>query len=179
MAPRRARSGPRGDARFEDADRPADPAAALARQRSLTRSGRKGGAYGRLTRPRRRAAPLRAPRARLPRRARVRARPLAQHARRLPLRPAPARRAPGEDRRRRADRRTRRPRGLPRRAGGRRRLARDAAAQGGVPALLLSPPAPRGDDLARPDGRPARAEEGPEAAAGADARRGRQAAFDT
>src|SRR3954451_6048037 len=44
----------------------------------------------------------------------------------------------------------RRPRGLPQRARLRRRVAGDAAAQGGVPALVLSPPAPRGHHPPRP-----------------------------
>src|ERR671939_649036 len=45
-----------------------------------------------------------------------------------------------------------------------------------LPALVLPPPAPRGRRAPRPDRRPARAAQGPEAAAGAEPRRGRPAA---
>ena len=71
-----------------------------------------------------------------------------------------------------------RPQRLPVRAGDRRRgppagRGRHAAAQGRVPALLLSPPAPRGRARPRPDGRPARAAQEPAPAAGPQPRRGR------
>ena len=54
--------------------------------------------------------------------------------------------------------------------------ARDAAAQGRVPALVPPPPAPPGHPRRRPDGEPARAQAEPAAAARALARRGREAA---
>ena len=78
-------------------------------------------------------------------------------------------------------RRPRRARRLPRRARRRQRRpparrARDAAAQGRLPALVLPPPAPRGDHRPRPDRRPARAAQEPEAAPGPQPRRGRPAA---
>ena len=99
---------------------------------------------------------VRAPAARLPRLPGVRARPVAQHARGLPLRPAPVRRVarahrprPARGRPRRAERVRRRAR---RRARGpAARGARDAAAQDRLPALVLPPPAPH----RRPD-RPTR-----------------------
>ena len=114
----------------------------------------------------------RAPRARLPRLPRVRARPVAQHARGLPLRPAAVRRLLERDAASDAlGRRARRPRRVPGRA---RRAAAtgappvapgDAAAQGRLPALVLPPPAPRGAARPRPDRRPARAAQEPAAAA--------------
>ena len=52
----------------------------------------------------------------------------------------------------------------------------DAAAQGGVPALVLPPPAPRGDHRARPDGRAASPAQEPAPATGALPRRRRAAA---
>ena len=123
------------------------------------RAARPGGEYpGAWPSSQRPLTPLRAPRARLPRLPRVRARAVAQHARGLPLRPAAVRRAPGEARpatpldvqhadlaafvAELAGRRRRAPAGGP----------RHAAAQGRLPALLLPPPAPRGD--ARPTTRP-------------------------
>ena len=77
--------------------------------------------------------------------------------------------------------RPRRPRGVPLRAGrGRGRApaggARHAAAQGGVPALVLPPPAAREGDRARPDRRAARAAQDTAPATGAHARGGREAA---
>src|SRR4051812_11169336 len=128
-----------------------------------------------------RPALLRAPRARLPRLPRVRARPVAQHPGGLPQRPPPVRRLPPGARRRRHRGGALAPRGLPGRAGGRHRgaparAAGDAPAQGGLPALLLPPPAPRERHHARPDrGAPCAAQE-PAAAEGADPRRGEHAA---
>ena len=107
--------------------------------------------------------------ARLPRLPRVRARPLAQHAGGLPQRPAAVRPAPARDRRERARRGPHRPgRASSRQPRGRHRhaaagAARDPAAQGGLPALVLPPPAPRGRAGPRPDRRPARAAQEPAA----------------
>ena len=102
--------------------------------------------------PRSPARPLRrrdGARARLPRLPGVRARAVAQHARGLPLRPAAVRRLPRPPRGRRRSTSSTPTWRLPRRAGDGRRgapagRARDAAAQGRLPALLLPPPAPRG-----------------------------------
>ena len=171
--------------RLEDADRAAraaPPPAAL--NGALHRQGeRAAAAANHRRRGHRRPRPaVRAPRARLPRLPRVRARAVAQHARGLPLRPAAVRRCylrTGRD----ALRRRRTPTSpafVSELADGRRReaagRARDAAAQGRLPALLLPPPAPPGPARRRPDRRPARAAPEPQAAAGAHARRGRQAA---
>ena len=128
-------------------------------------------------------AALRAPRPRLPGLPGVRARAVAQHAGGLPLRPAAARRATSRaaastrwrPRHERPGRRSSTELAAGARTAAPRR-ARDAAAQGRLPALLLPPPAPRGRHRARPDGRPARAAQEPEAAAGPHARRGRTAA---
>ena len=136
---------------------------------------------GHRRRPSRGRSTVRAPRARLPRVSRARARPVAQHAGRLSLRPAPVRRVPQA-------RRPRRPHGGPRGAvrvpgracdgqrGAASRRARDAAAQGGVPALVLPPPPARGDRPPRRDGGPPRSASQPAPAAGPDPRRGRTAA---
>ena len=98
----------------------------------------------------------------------------AQHARGLPQRPRATGRVPGRARARPARRHPPRPRRLSFRARGRRLIRRDAPAQGGVPAFLLPPPAPRGPDRARPHSRscaaPRRAQRLP---ACADPRRGR------
>ena len=97
----------------------------------------------------------RAPRARLPRLPRARARAVAQHARGLPLRPAPVRRVP---RARAASTRwtpgtATSPAFLDELATGDEERAAprpgDAAAQGRLPALLLPPPAPRGQVIDR------------------------------
>ena len=100
-------------------------------------------------------ADLRVAHARLPRLSRVRAGPLAQHARGLPGRPAPVRPLPrgAQDAYRRPGRRRRR---VPV-AAGRRRRARCGVAghrppQGRLPALLLPAPATRGRDGRRPHG---------------------------
>ena len=118
-------------------------------------------------------AALRGPRARLPRAPRVRARALAQHARRLPDRPAPVRPLPG--RARAATRPTPPPATSPTSS---RDLAegdgngappcstRHGPPQGRLPALLLPPPAPRGADRRRPGGRAGDAAARPEAARG-------------
>ena len=75
---------------------------------------------------------------------------------------------------RRAERVRRRARRRPR--GPAARGARHAAAQGRLPALVLPPPAPHRHADQRPDRASARAQAGPQAAAGAQPRRGRGAA---
>ena len=107
--------------------------------------------------------PVRGARARLPRLPRVRARARAQHARRLPHRSAAVRRLSWRSRPRRGRGRARRRRRFSRRPGdrvapdadgdgGRAVLAGDDQPQDRLPALVLSPPAPRGADRRRSDG---------------------------
>ncbi len=120
-----------------------------------------------------------APLARLPRLPGARAWAVAQHARGVPRRPAPARRSSCDRRGVRAlDAGHRDLAGVPlrarRRHGERPGRARHAAAQGRLPALLLPPPAPRGADRARPHRRAARAAASPAPAAVLTPRRGRR-----
>ena len=122
-----------------------------------------------------RGPPPGAPRARLPRVPRVRARPFAQHARGLSLRPAAVRPLPGEEGAERTRCRWRRHRRLPGGARGTERprgLARHGAPQGGLPALLLPAPAPRGHPRQRSDREPGLAAPGPAPSPGAEPRRG-------
>ena len=114
----RARRHARRDEGLQDADRAAaalrDKLAAL----NAALAPRQAPAPPRRSRCRGRRRPhpaVRAPRARLPRLPRVRARAVAQHARGLPLRPAAVRRAPRAHRARRARARPRRARRLRRR----------------------------------------------------------------
>ena len=134
--------------------------------------------------PRRRAggrrAALRGPRPRLPLLPGARARPLAQHAQRVPHRPAPVRRVPRRARDRRAEGPAGRDRRLPRRPGDRKRapglLGGDDPPQGRLPALLLQAPAPRRADRRGPDRGAERAAARQEAAPGPQLRRGAEAA---
>ena len=124
--------------------------------------------------------PLRGPGPRLPLLPGARARPLAQHAERLPDRPPPVRRVPRRARDRRADDPAGRDLRLPRRARHRQRppalLGGDDPPQVRLPALLLQAPAPRRADRRRPDGRDQHAAPGEEAAARPQLRRGPEAA---
>ena len=129
------------------------------------------------------ATPVRAAGARLPRLSRARARPVAQHARGLPLRSAAVRRVPRAPRPRSA-----RGRATSQLAGflselaiGSRRAAAgvggDAPAQDRLPALVLPPPAPRADRSSTTRPPSCAAPRSPrEAARGAQPRRGRPAA---
>ena len=124
-----------------------------------------------------RPAPAHRPDAGVPGRPGARARPVAQHAGGLPLRPAAVRGVPGPPRPRPARGRTERPVGVRVRAGRRARRqaaggARHAAAQDRVPALVLPPPAPRADHRPRSHRRAAPAPLTGAPAQGADPRRG-------
>ena len=190
LAAGRARARDRGVRRLEVADRDAaaapsccGSALAPAGARPWSREPARMAVAVREPEERAHRRPLRGAGARLPRLPGVRARTGAQHARRLPHRPAAVRRLP-----RRAASATRprpsaptsptsspisRPASPPDAEGDGGRaplLAGDDQPQDRLPALLLPPPAPRGADRRRPDRDPEPAAEEPQAAAGAQPR---------